>query len=199
METSGFRFSFLPVGKALLLVGFCATLTGCGSLSPEEFADSNTHFEPDVFFSGRIQSWGVIENRNGEPMRRFSTDCLGIRLGDGALEVKQVFHYDNGRVDQRVWHVHKIDDHDFEATASDVVGAARGKAFGNAFRWKYTLAVKPGNPLTHVRLTQWMYMPENTETMFTRVVVRKWGIRLAEIAESFHKVPPDEPASNATK
>jgi hypothetical protein len=50
-----------------------------------------------------------------------------------------------------------VDEHRYEATASDVVGTATGEAWGNAFRWEYTLALEPGNPLKNVHMKQWMY------------------------------------------
>ena len=70
-----------------------------------------------------------------------------------------------------------------------MVGKARGEAFGNAFRWKYTIALKPGNPFSHVHLKQWMYQPEGTDTLFTRVVVTKFGFVIGEVSESFQRVP----------
>ena len=83
--------------------------------------------------------------------------------------------------------------HHYEATANDVVGKARGEAQGNAFRWEYTIALKPGNPLANVRLHQWMYLPEGTETMFTRVAVKKFGIKIAQVTESFQRLFSPKP------
>ena len=105
--------------------------------------------------------------------------------------IEQTFHYEKGRTQQRTWHVHRIGEHHYEATANDVVGKAHGEAQGNVFCWEYTIAVKPGNPLSHVHLRQWMYLPEGTDTMFTRVEVKKFGLILQQITESFHHLPMD--------
>lgn len=171
----------------LLSVVLAVVVTGCNSLQPRDFADSTTTLEPDKYFTGHVRSWGVTENRAGEPKSRFTTESFGKREADGDVTIEQTFHFDNGRTQKRTWRVHRIDAHHYEATANDVVGKARGETHGNAFRWEYTIAMKPGNPLFNVRLHQWMYLPEGTETLFTRVAVKKFGIKIAQVTESFQK------------
>lgn len=166
------------------------SLTGCSSLKPSDFASQGPQFEPDQFFLGKVRSWGVIENRSGEPRTRFSTESLGTRSPEGDVVIRQTFTYDNGKVQQRTWHVHRLNAHCYRATAKDVVGTAKGEAYGNAFYWKYTIILKPGNPFSRVHLKQWMYQPEGSDEVFTRVVIKKFWITLAEVSESFHHVPP---------
>jgi len=175
------------------LLGMVMLLTGCGSLKPSDFATSNTRFEPDKYFLGTTRSWGVLENRRGEPKRRFTAVLVGTRDPTGDLRITQSFTHEDGSTQQRFWRVHRLDDQRYEGTANDVVGTARGVAVGNAFRWEYTIALKPGNPFSHVHLKQWMYLPEGTETMFTRVVITKFGFRIGEVSESFQRVPSAKP------
>ncbi|MEP7098217.1 MAG: DUF3833 family protein, partial [Dokdonella sp.] len=87
----------------------------------------------------------------------------------------------------RVWHMRRVDAHRFDATASDVIGVATGYAWGNTFRWEYTLQVKPGNALTHVRMHHWMTLTEDGKTMLNRVVITKLGIVIAETTEYFQR------------
>lgn len=176
--------------KTIAWMGLCVALAGCGSLKPTDFNGSATSFQPDVFFTGHVQSWGVIENRGGHPKQRFTTDCVGRRGPDGDLELAQTLHFDNGKTESRAFHIRRLDDHHFAATGTDVVGTAYGEFFGNAFHWKYLVRARPGNPFARVAFDQWMYMPEGTDTMFTHVMVTKLGLRLAEVTESFHRVGP---------
>ena len=185
-----------PLGKAtfiswlMALVGFlCAS--GCSSLKPEDFSNASTLFKPDEYFLGNVRSWGVLENRNGEPRSRFTTESVGTRDASGDTRIRQTFTSEDGKKQERLWRVRRLDDHRYEGTANDVVGTARGIAYGNAFRWKYTIALKPGNPFSHVHLKQWMYLPEGSQTVFTRAVVTKFGFTVGEITESFQKVPSD--------
>jgi hypothetical protein len=145
-------------------------------------------FEPDEFFTGTVKSWGVVENRPGEPHGRFTTESIGKKEADGEVRITQTFFHEDGSAQKRFWHVQRLDQHHYEAAANDVVGKARGVADGNAFRWTYTIAVKPGNPFSHVHLTRWRYQADNTETMFTRAVVRKFGFSLVEVTESYRRI-----------
>ncbi len=171
----------------LCCIGIVAS--GCSSLKPRDFADSKKSFAPDEYFTGHTRSWGVIENRKGEPKSRFTSEAFGKRDANGDLIIDQSFHFDGGRKLERTWQVHRLDAHHFEATANDVVGKAKGEARGNAFQWDYTIVMKAGKPMSKMHFHQWMYLPDETETMFTRVSVRKFGIKVGQITESFRRVP----------
>ena len=178
----GLRSRFLPV---VALLGLAALATGCSSLAPRQFTGSGPAFDPIEFFTGRTRSWGVFENRAGEPSRRFSTVCAGYRKDGDVLLLDQLFTYEDGATQQRHWRIHRLDAHRYEATANDVVGQATGEAYGNAFHWEYTVALKPGNPLYNVRLRQWMYLQAGGQTMVNRASVNKLGLQVAQVTEFF--------------
>jgi hypothetical protein len=118
---------------------------------------------------------------------------MGVRDGED-LVITQDFTFEDGRKQQRVWRLRRIDDHRYEAIANDVVGVSVGQAFGNTFHWQYTVALRPGNRLANVHFELWMYLAADGETMINRVVIRKLGIILAETTEHFQRgsgpVPP---------
>ena len=168
----------------MVLVGTVLLPAGCGSLKVEQFAATPPPFDPIKYFTGKTHSWGVFENRAGQPSRRFQTACVG-RTEGGVLVLDQDFTYDDGHQQQRHWRIRRVDAHRFEATANDVVGTGTGEAYGNAFRWEYTVALKPGNPLFNVRLKQWMYLQTDGRTMLNRGTVRALGVEVAQISEEF--------------
>ena len=170
----------------LLLLAVTFSVAGCGSLPPEHFIGSTPIFDPMAFFTGRTHSWGVFETRSGQPSKRFDTAATGYRKGD-ALLLDQTFTYEDGRTQQRHWRIRRVDDHRFEATASDVVGTATGEAYGNVFHWEYTVALKPGNPLFNVRLKQWMYLQDGGQVMVNRGTVSKLGVEMAQVTEYFRR------------
>lgn len=180
--------------KGFFISGMFATflLAGCGALKPKDFAGADSTFEPDEYFTGVTRSWGVLENRAGQPRKYFTTECIGTRNAAGDLDIRQTFTHDDGSTQVRRWTVHRMDAHHFSATANDVAGVVHGEAYGNVFRWKYSIILKPGNPFSHVHLRQWMYLQPGTQTMFTRAVIKKFGITLGEVAESFQRVSPVE-------
>lgn len=172
------------VSVVALLLGLL--LSGCASLVPHDFADAVPRFEPDEFFEGPVRSWGVIETRSGKPRRRLRAELLGRREGD-AVVVTQDFTYEDGRKQQRVWKIRRLDEHRYAASADDVIGSAIGYASGNAFRWTYTLQLRPGNFLSRVRMEHWMYLLGDGEMMLNRVVIRKFGWIVAQTTEYFQR------------
>ena len=180
-----------PVGLPLLFatVVVCLGGAGCSSLAPADFARTSPRFNPAAFFTGKTHSWGVFENRSGEPARRFTTDAVGSRERDGTLVLEQTFTYEDGSTQHRRWRIRQVDEHRFEAQANDVVGVAHGEAYGNAFHWAYTVALKPGNPLYNVRLNQWMYLQAGGQLMVNRATIRKFGVEVQQVTEYFQREP----------
>ncbi len=181
-----------PRAVAVLAALLTLAGSGCASLAPSQFAGSTPEFEPVAFFTGRTRSWGVFENRAGEPARRFSTVCDGRREPDGTLALEQTFTYEDGATQHRHWRIRRRDAHRYEAAANDVVGTGTGEAYGNAFRWEYTVALQPGNPLGNVRLRQWMYLLAGGQTMMNRAFVLKLGVQVAQVTEFFRREPAGE-------
>lgn len=171
-------------GLMLLVLGVAA-ISGCASLKPSAFAGATPTFEPVAWFTGPTRSWGVIENRAGEPKSRFHTQLVGRPDGDGIV-LTQNFTFEIGRHQTRVWHLKRKSAHRYEATAADVIGPAIGEARGNAFHWSYTLQLKPGNPLSRVHMNDWMYLTSD-DTMVNRVVMSRLGVTLVQTTEYFHR------------
>lgn len=158
-------------------------------MQPRDFAGTTPTFFPEQYFEGRTESRGFFETRNGLPRAAFSTRATGHRQG-GALVLRQQFTYANGRTQKRHWRVRRLDAHRYEATADDVVGIARGQAFGSTFHWRYVVALAPGNPLRHVALEQWMTLQEDRRTVSNRAIIRKWGVRIGMVTEVFRRETP---------
>ena len=164
---------------------WCAWLAaGCGApLRPAAFADTKPMFDPVTFWTGQTASWGVIENLHGEPTEIITTRTKGTPEGAGGLHMVQRVTT-GGKDSVRDWHIRRLADGWFEATANDLVGTARGRPSGRTLHWTWTLAAKPGNGLFDVTMDQWMYLADNG-TLLNRTIVSKLGIHLAEISEQF--------------
>ena len=161
----------------------------CGEpLAPESFAGMGPPLAPDQFFEGRTRSWGVVEDRSGEPRRRFTTEAVGHR--DGAvLVLTQDLTFEDGETQRRVWRLRRTDAHSYEATANVVIGVATGEAHGNAFRWSYTLALGPDAAVSSVDLRHWMYLQDGGTTLVNRVAITKLGFVVGQVTEHFQRVP----------
>jgi hypothetical protein len=158
-------------------------------MAPGDFADERPVFDPIVFFTGPTHSWGVLETRSGEPRSRFRTEMEGVPEGRDVVVVTQDFTFESGRTDQRVWRIERTGPHRIEATAADVVGVAHGDLHGNAFRWEYTLELRPGNALSRVRMHHWMYLADDGQTVLNQVTITKLGVRVGGTTEYLKRGP----------
>lgn len=157
---------------------------GCAaSLRPETFATTAPAFDPLVFWTGHTASWGVVENRDGEPTAIVTTATDATTEGSDSLHMIQHVHI-HGKDALRDWHLRRLNHGQFEATANDMVGTARGTSSGRTFHWTWILATEPGNGLFNVTMDQWMYLADNG-TLMNRTIITKLGVRLAEISEQF--------------
>lgn len=168
---------------ALLLLA----LAGCSDPLPvTAFAGTQPAFDPVRFFTGHVRSWGVME-RSGVPTAIVVTDCRGEADGPDGLRMVQTLTIGDDPPQTRTWTMRRTGPATFEATANDMVGTARGEVAGRAFHWTWVLALRPGNPLADVTMSQWWYALDDG-SMMNRTVVSKLGVTAAQVTEHFAPV-----------
>lgn len=161
-----------------------ALLAGCGGpLTVPQAGQGGPAFDPVRFFSGHVRSWGIVENRGGQPTTIVTTDCQGTADEPDGLRMTQHLVV-GGEPSTRDWTMRRTGPGRFEATANDMVGTATGEASGRAFHWHWTLALSPGNPLKNVDMEQWWYLQDDG-SMLNRTIVHKLGFVAAEVTEHF--------------
>ncbi|MCM5570961.1 DUF3833 domain-containing protein [Burkholderiaceae bacterium FT117] len=187
-------------------------LAGCASIEPARYAGERPALDLQRYFDGIVDAWGVFQDRSGEVVRRFTVVIRCSWDGDvGTLD--EDFTYSDGSTQKRVWTLRKLGDAPlgdgsdgaarsgdparagarpagrvvhWAGTAADVVGEARGSVAGNAFNWRYTMALEVDGRTWHVDFDDWMYLVDE-RTMLNRAVMSKFGIRLGEVLLSFRK------------
>ncbi len=165
-----------------------AALAGCSDPLPIKAFTGPPDFDPVRFFGGTINSWGVLENRSGEPTQIVTTDGVGEPEGPDGIHFLQHVHVGTDAPVIRDWHMRRVGAGQFEATANDMVGTVHGEGAGRAFHWTWTLALHPGNPLTNVSMDQWWYL-QTDGSMLNRTIISKLGIVVAEVTEHFVSTP----------
>lgn len=177
------------MARRVLAACLLFAVAGCGApLAPGDFGGAGgPSLAPDRYFEGRTVSFGMFEDGAGAPTGRFSTEAVGRREGDGTLVLAQTVRLGDGTVQERTWRLRRVDAHRYEATAGPVVGTAFGEAHGRVFRWRYTLALPPGDWLRRVEFEHWMYLADDGETLLNRFAVRKLGVVVARASEVFHR------------
>ena len=94
-------------------------------MKPEDFKDQKPRLIIEEYLSGNVKAWGILQNRSGKVTRQFSADLDGKWDGK-QLILDEKFIWNDGEIQNRQWVIDKIDEHNYEGTAGDVVGKARG-------------------------------------------------------------------------
>ena len=174
---------------ALLAAASLATLglTGCASPTPSDYATQAPKLDLKQYFSGKLLAHGIVTDRAGKVLQRFTVQLTGTWVGDtGTLDER--FTYADGRQETRVWTLQRGADGHYTGTAADVLGTAQGQAAGNALNWRYTLLLPVDGRTWEVQFDDWMFLVDD-QVMLNRAVMSKFGIRLGEVLLSFHKLP----------
>lgn len=165
---------------SLLWVLFLALLlSGCASPSPEKYADLKPELVPEEFFTGELSARGVVKNFSGEVIRTFDADISASWDDDGVGTLDEVFRFNDGEVQTRVWTLTPAED-GYHAEAGDVVEPGTMRWSGNAIHMNYVLRVAYGDGTLDVRMDDWMYLI-TPDTLINQTTMSKWGINVGEV------------------
>lgn len=161
------------------------TLAGCASPTVSDYAAEKPLLDLRRYFNGTLDAWGVFTDRSGKVVRRFTVvmDCRW-QGDDGVLD--EDFTYSDGTKQRRIWRLKRLADGRYTGRADDVVGEATGQERGNAFNWKYTMALPVDGRIVNVQFDDWMYLMDD-KVMLNKAVMSKFGIQLGEVTLSFTK------------
>lgn len=170
----------------MLLLAAALLVAGCGAtMRPADYAAEQPKLDLQTYFNGTVDAWGIFQDRSGKVVKRFTVVMRCTWDGDtGVLD--EDFTYSDGTTQKRVWTLKKVGENRYVGTASDVVGEASGETGGNAFNWKYVLALPVDGKVYNVNFDDWMYLMDD-QVMLNRAVMSKFGFRLGEVTLSFRK------------
>ncbi len=174
--------------RKLLLSGVATTaiasnLAGCASPTVADYAAEKPILNLRTYFNGMVDAWGIFTDRNGKVVKRFTVEMkCDWRDQQGVLD--EDFVYSDGTREKRVWTLTDHGNSVFTGTAGDVVGVAEGQTQGNAFNWRYTLALPVDGTVLHVQMDDWMYLM-NDRIMLNKARMTKLGIHLGDVTLSF--------------
>ena len=174
--------------KSILLIISTFLITSCSNnsaMKPEDFKNKEPRLIIEEYLSGDVKAWGVLQNRSGKVTRQFSANLNGTWDGK-QLILKERFNWDDGEIQDREWTINKIDDHNYEGTAGDVVGKAKGFSYGPAFKFEYVLLVPIKGKEIKIKFDDWIFM-QDEKVAINRAVMTKFGIKVAELTVMFVK------------
>ena len=161
-------------------------LAGCSSPSTKDYAEVTPKLDLREYFNGPLVAKGILFDYTGKADLMFRVDLVGSWQGnEGTL--REHFTYSDGRTEERTWHMRFTDDHQFTATADDVVGIANGAQDGNSVNMRYTLnAKRPDGDRIILSMDDWMYLLDE-RTLINRTAMRKYGLTVGELVITFEK------------
>jgi Protein of unknown function (DUF3833) len=176
--------------RMLLLSSMASTaiavnLTGCASPNVDDYANQKPLLDLRTYFDGVVDAWGIFTDRNGKVVKRFTVEMKCQWQNDQGI-LDEDFVYSDGTQEKRVWRLTDKGNGTYAGTAGDVVGTAEGQTRGNAFNWRYTLALPVDGTVLNVQMDDWMYLM-NPRVMLNKARMTKLGIHLGDVTLSFTK------------
>ena len=174
--------------KSILLIILLFLITSCSNnsaMKPEDFKDKKPRLVIEEYLSGNVKAWGVLQNRSGKVTRQFSADLDGTWDGK-QLILKEKFNWDDGEIQDREWTITKIDENNYEGTAGDVVGKAKGYSYGSAFKFEYVLLVPVKGKEMKITFDDWIFKQDD-RVAINRATMTKFGVKVAELTVVFVK------------
>lgn len=153
---------------------------------------SDTLFELTTFLEGRSIAWGVFEDRFGKVRRRFTVELLG-RWQGRVFHLEELFTYDDGARETRVWRVAPTGDGQFTATCADCVGTAYGSCDTDTIRMSYRFRLKMNAREINVDFDDRIYRV-GAGIAVNRATMSKWGVKLGEVSLFFRRENSKEKA-----
>ena len=173
--------------RTMLLATASAALavSGCAGPSVNDYASEQPALDLRRYFNGIVDAWGIFTDRSGKVVKRFTVVMHCSWNGEqGVLD--EDFVYSDGTTQKRIWTLTHLGDGRFSGQAGDVIGSAEGHTRGNAFNWRYTMALPVSGQTWHVQFDDWMYLM-NEQVMLNKASMSKFGIFLGEVTLSFTK------------
>ena len=172
--------------KKVLSLFLTIFLIGCANnMKPTDFKGQKPRLIIEDYLSGNVKAWGVLQNRSGKVIRQFSADLNGSWDGQ-QLILDEKFNWSDGEVQKRQWTIKKIDDHNYEGTAGDVVGIAKGFSYGPAFKFEYVLLVPVKKREIKITFDDWIFK-QDEKVAINRATMTKFGFKVAELTVMFVK------------
>ena len=174
--------------KSLLLLICFVFITSCSinqNMKPQDFKDQKPRLIIEEYLSGNVKAWGILQNRSGKVTRQFSADLKG-RWDGKQLILDEKFNWSDGEIQNRQWKINKIDEHNYEGIAGDVVGKAKGYSYGPTFKFEYVLLVPVKGREIKITFDDWIFMQDD-RVAINRATMTKFGIKVAELTVMFFK------------
>ena len=177
----------------VFIVMLSSILIACSQVTIEDYEDTAPLITIEAFFDGDLVAYGIVRDRSGKVLRHFEAVLKGEFDADtGTLD--EVFWFDDGARETRLWRMEKITSNQYKGTAGDVEGIALIESRGNAVRLKYDLRIPYKDDELVVNMDDWMYQVA-PGVVVNEAAMYKWGFEVGKVtvlimrADAMNQVP----------
>jgi len=160
-------------------------LSNCRDMSPEEYKNTEPKIKIEEYFLGNVKAWGIFQGRSGIVKRKFTAKMHGFFNGENFI-LNEDFNWSDGEKQKRQWTIKKVGEHNYEGTASDVIGIAKGVSYGSAFKFEYNLLIPYKDKKIKVKFDDWIFKQDD-KVAINRAIVTKFGFKVGELTVFFMK------------
>ena len=160
-------------------------LSNCRDMNPEEYKNTEPKIKIEEYFLGNVKDWGIFQGRSGKVKRQFTAKMNRSFDGQDFI-LNEDFSWNDGEEQQRRWTIKKTGDRNYEGTAADVVGVAKGISYGSAFKFEYNLLIPFKNKKIKVRFDDWIFKQDD-KVAINRAIATKFGFKVGELTVVFVK------------
>jgi hypothetical protein len=154
-------------------------LQACSSVPVSEYADNSPTMVVEEFFNGSLRAHGIVKDRSGKVTRYFNASINAYWL-DGVGTLDEVFKFDDGEEQRRVWKLVKDDAGNYVGSANDVVGTSMLEVAGNSLFLDYVLRIPYDDGTLDLHIDDRMYLVSE-RVLINESVMTKWGFNVGQI------------------
>ncbi len=165
--------------RLTVLIPLIFLISSCSSVSINDYQDTQPAVDLQTFFTGELVAYGMVRDRSGKVIRHFTASLIG-RWDNGIGTLDEVFWFNDGERQTRVWTMTPNGNGDYIGTAGDVKGEALIQSRGQAIRLKYQLEIPYKDDTLIVNMDDWMYQVQ-PGMILNETKMSKFGVHLATI------------------
>ena len=176
-------------GCTFLLLSL-SMLSSCSSVRIGEYADNSPTMVVEEFFSGSLRAHGIVKDRSGKVTRYFNAR-IEAEWVDGVGTLDEVFKFDDGEEQRRIWKLVKDDGGNYIGSANDVVGTSTLEVSGNSLFLDYVLRIPYDDGTLDLNIDDRMYLVSD-RVLINESVMTKWGVKVGQITLVIEKNESDQ-------
>ncbi len=174
----------LHTGSLFSLLVITVSLSACTN-HPQSISLSGPTLDPQIFFSGQLQAYGIVQDYKGKQLRSFTADIIGHWKGDHGL-LDEHFVFNDGEEQYRCWQL-TIADQKLLGRAGDVIATAEGEFAGNTLSWAYKLQLPEHQGGWQLDLDDRLFLLDSGK-LINKTRLKKFGLPVGEITLMIEKL-----------